>query len=135
VAVHLADARTWHPPPPILGRPYDLVATHFFLDCLSPQDVEALAGKLHRAVSPSGLWLVSDFAVPPGWFGRLVAGPLVAGLYFAFGLLTGLAIRTLPDHGPALRGAGFTLLERRRRLGGLLIAELWSAVAPGAGLQ
>jgi len=44
----------------------------------------------------------------------------------AFGLLTGLAIRNLPDHAATLRAAGFKLRERRRCLRGLLSAELWS---------
>jgi hypothetical protein len=59
-------------------------------------------------------------------YGRLVARPLIAALYRVFGLLTGLAVRTLPDHPSALRAAGFTLLERRSRLAGLLVSELWS---------
>ena len=46
--------------------------------------------KLHDAVSPSAMWIVSEFAVPSSWFGRLVARPLVWLLYRAFGLLTGL---------------------------------------------
>lgn len=133
VRVHLADARNWQTPAPILGRPYDLIATHFFLDCLSTPEVRSLAGKLGGAASPSALWVVSEFSVPAGWFGRLVARPIVASLYFSFGLLTGLAVRTLPDHVSALRDAGFTLLERRTRLGGLLVAELWSAGGPGSG--
>jgi hypothetical protein len=79
------------------------------------------------------LWVVSEFAIPPGWRGSLFAGPLVAALYGAFGLLTGLTVRSLPDHASALRQAGFTLLDRRSRLGGLLIAELWSAVPADTG--
>jgi SAM-dependent methyltransferase len=133
VRVYLADARTWQTPAPILGRPYDLIATHFFLDCLSTQEVRSLAGRLGGAVSPSALWVVSEFAVPPGWFGRFVARPVVGILYFCFGLLTGLAVHSLPDHGSALRDAGFTLLERKTRLAGLLIAELWSAGGRAVG--
>ena len=107
--------------------PYDLIVTHFFLDCLTTPEVQSLAESLHAAVSPAAVWVVSEFAVPPGWFGRLIARPLVSGLYLAFGWLTGLAVRTLPDHSQALRKAGFTLQNRRRWLAGLLIAELWSA--------
>jgi hypothetical protein len=130
VRVHLADIRNWQPPAPILGAPYDLIVTHFFLDCLTTQEIQTLAAKLRPAVSPRALWVVSDFAVPPGWLGRFIARPLVASLYFSFGLLTGLEVRTLPDHASALGHAGFILLERRTRLGGLLIAELWSANVP-----
>jgi len=42
-------------------------------------------------------------------------------------LLTGLAVRRLPNHSAALAAAGFTLLQQHPRLAGLLIAELWSA--------
>jgi len=130
VHVRLADIRTWQLPAPIAAPPYDLIATHFFLDCLTTQEVHALAAKLRPRVSDSAAWVVSEFAIPPGWAGRLIARPLLASLYFSFGLLTGLAVQALPDHQAAMRRAGFTLVERRSRLGGLLIAELWSAAAP-----
>lgn len=119
---HLADARSFLPPNP----PYDLIATHFFLDCLTTAEVRSLAATLRAAAAPGALWLVSEFAVPPTRFGRLIAAPLVHALYRAFGLLTGLSLRTLPDHRAALRQAGFTLQTHRRRLGGLLVSELWS---------
>jgi len=127
VRIHLADVRTWETPAQELDRPYDLIATHFFLDCLSTQEVRVLARRLAGVVSPSALWVVSEFAVPHGLLGWIIARPLVATLYFCFGLLTGLAVRRLPDHGSALRDAGFTLLKRKTRLGGMLAAELWSA--------
>ena len=119
---HHADARTFQPPNP----PYDLIVTHFFLDCLTTGEVQSLAATLRKAVSPSALWLVSEFAVPDGWFGRLVARPLVRCLYFAFGRLTGLTLRALPDHHAALQQSGFIIQNRRTWLGGLLVSELWS---------
>ncbi len=122
VRVHCADARTWQPANP----PYDLVATHFFLDCLTDDVVRSLADRLRGALSPSCLWVVSEFAIPEGVFGRWLARPLVWLLYRAFGLLTGLAVRNLPDHAAALRAAGCTRRERRSWLGGLLIAEIWA---------
>jgi hypothetical protein len=127
VRVYLADIRGWQPPAPIVAPPYDLIVTHFFLDCLNSEEVVSLAAKLRSAVSPGALWIVSEFAVPPGWFGRFIALPLVSTLYFSFGLLTGLEVRSLPDHAAALRQAGFRLLDHRSRLGGLLIAQRWTA--------
>jgi SAM-dependent methyltransferase len=126
VRTHTADARTWQPD----GAAYDLVATHFFLDCLTTADVSALARTIRGAVSPGALWVVSEFAVPEGWYGRLVARPVVSGLYWAFGLLTGLAVRSLPEYAVALRGANFMLERRRTLLGGLLVSELWRAESP-----
>jgi SAM-dependent methyltransferase len=134
VRVHLADIRDWEPPAPIAAPPYDLIVTHFFLDCLTTPEVKSLATRLRSAASPGALWIVSEFAVPPGWFGRLFARPLVSSLYFSFGLLTGLRVRSLPDHAAALRQAGFTMLDRRSRLGGLLVAEQWSAGLLGSAL-
>jgi len=133
VRVHLTDGRVWATSVPAPAQPYDLVATHFFLDCLTQPEVQLLAAGLRSATAHSALWIVSEFAIPPGWFGSLIARPLVSGLYLAFGWLTGLAVRSLPDHQTALREAGFTLEERRSRLGGLLIAELWASSAHNRG--
>ena len=121
VSAHCADARDWQPANP----PYDLVASHFFLDCLTTEEIRALAAKLRDAVSPSAMWIVSEFAVPRSRFGRFVARPLVWLLYRAFGLLTGLRVRGLPDHQAALRKAGFTLAQHQSWLCGLLVSEMW----------
>jgi hypothetical protein len=127
IRTHHADARSWRPAPTPENQPIDLITTHFFLDCLITSEVHSLATRLRRLESPSALWLVSEFAIPPTWFGRLVARPLVSGLYLAFAWLTGLTVRTLPDHSAALRQSGFCLQKRRTWLGGLLTSELWSS--------
>jgi hypothetical protein len=138
IHTQLADARTWQPhtgnaPDPATGlRPspaYDAIFTHFFLDCLTTEEVQSLAEGIRSAVSPSAVWVVSEFAIPPGWCGRVFARPMVWTLYRVFGLLTGLAVRSLPDHHSAFRAAGFILHNRRTWLGGLLASELWF-VAP-----
>ena len=139
VHTHCADVREWveaNAAPGAGGRAagvqpiaqaYDLIVTHFFLDCLTTAEVRALAAKLRGLVSPSAVWLVSEFAVRPNWFGRLVARPLIGFLYWAFGLLTGLAVRSLPDYRGAMAEAGFRLDEQQSALGGLLVSELWRA--------
>ena len=126
VAAHACDAREFHP----AGRCYDLIATHFFLDCLTTDEVSELARTLRRAADYDAIWLVSEFAVPETKFGRIVARPVVCGLYWAFGRLTGLRVRKLPDHARAMREAGFALASRRTWLGGLLVSELWRACCP-----
>jgi hypothetical protein len=131
VRVQATDARRWRPaatkgPSSVLCR-YDLVVSHFFLDCLTTEEIRSLARDVMATVEPGALWIVSEFAVPAGRFGRWVAAPLVAVLYCAFGLLTGLHVRRLPDHRSALKDAGFRLRQTRRWLGGLLVSELWQA--------
>jgi SAM-dependent methyltransferase len=122
----LADAREWEPGATTADLPFDLIATHFFLDCLTTEEVRSLATKLRRIASPSALWVVSEFAVPSNLFGHVVARPMVRLLYQAFAALTGLSVRTLPDHAAALREGGFCLQQQRTLLGGLLSSELWS---------
>ncbi len=123
VRTYTADARHWAPD----AQPYDMVATHFFLDCLTTDEVRELAARVRPALAQDAVWVVSEFAVPQGAYGRLVARPLIAFLYIAFGVMTGLRVRRLPDHGGAMEQAGFTLRERRIWLGGLLMAEIWTS--------
>lgn len=125
VQTHLADARRWQPEANP-SMPYDTAITHFFLDCLTTDEVHALAEKLAGSLSPGALWVVSEFAVPQGIFGRLIAAPVVAALYWAFGWLTGLQVQSLPDHRSALGDSGFALHRSRKFLGGLLVSELWA---------
>jgi ubiquinone/menaquinone biosynthesis C-methylase UbiE len=120
----LADARRPIP----LNRRFDLVVTHFFLDCLTTKEVESLAKNVCRKLEPGAVWIVSEFAIPDNLYGRLFALPLVSALYLAFGLLTGLEVRRLPRHREALQRAGFILIQERKRLFGLLVSEKWQAV-------
>lgn len=128
VCAHCADVRLWQPARP----PYDLVVTHFMLDCLTGEEVCALAERLRSAVSPSALWVVSEFVIPKNGYGQWVARPVVSGLYLGFHWLAGLAVNTLPDHPSALKGAGFELRRRRTRLSGLLASELWAVGVVGS---
>lgn len=103
---------------------YDLVVTHFFLDCLSQDEVEALAARIAPSFAPQALWLVSDFRIPSGIM-RLPARVLVRSLYFAFRILTGLRTTQLPNHAAALADAGMTCIAHHHSLAGLLTTELW----------
>lgn len=126
VRVHVADARLWEPLVPAL----DLIVTHFFLDCLTTKEVASLAKRLRVAARADAKWVVSEFAIPEGWFGWLVARPLVTALYVAFTVLTGLWVFRLPNHRKALKAAGFQLSKRRTFLHGLLVSELWTVRPP-----
>jgi SAM-dependent methyltransferase len=103
---------------------YDLIATHFFLDCLTQDELETLALRLAAYSQPGTLWLVSDFRVPSGpmhWPARV----LVRTLYLAFRVLTNLRVDHLPDHATALRAVGFSLKACHESLAGLLTSQLW----------
>jgi SAM-dependent methyltransferase len=125
ITVRCEDARRFTP-----SGEYDLVATHFFLDCLTTAEILALAARIRPHLPPGAVWIVSDFAIPRG-AGALPSRIVVSFLYLSFRLLTGLQVRRLPRHDEALRQAGLSLADRREWLGGLLFSELWRLEATG----
>jgi cyclopropane fatty-acyl-phospholipid synthase-like methyltransferase len=132
ITTEIADLRTWSPGP---AAGYDLIVSHFFLDCLTSREVDDLAQRLAGSAAPGTLWVVSDFAVPRTPFGALVAKPLVSGLYLAFRWLTGLQIRALPDHAQSLTAAGWLMRSERPWLNGLLVSQLWQRPTIPAGFS
>lgn len=122
VHIHRADALAFQ-----RSETYDLVATHFFLDCLSTEQAQTLASRIRPHLAPNAIWVVSEFAIPSGP-SALPARIIVDALYTAFRILTGLRTRVLPDYGAALARAGFTLADRRHFLGGLIVSDLWQPV-------
>jgi len=129
-----ADARTFTPP----GKDYDLVVTHFFLDCLTADETAALLDRVRPQLAPGALWLVSEFDVPAGSRLRAaLARGLITALYAAFRILTGLSVRQMPPWRALLTEAGFAPQASRAFLGGLVVSELWSyqATASLAGLS
>ena len=121
LSIHHCDALAF----PLAG-PYDLVATHFFLDCLTQADLDTLITQVASALAPGGLWLVSDFRIPTG-FMRLPALAMIRGLYFGFRVLTGLRTMKLPDHATPLTRSGLIRVAHRHSFAGMLTTELWQA--------
>ena len=109
---------------------FDLVCTHFFLDCLTQEQIGPLITRVRHRL-PHGIWAVSEFAIPDGSL-RRPAIWLIHGLYLAFGGLTGLRTRELPIYSAAMQANGFKLLCCRERLGGILRAELWETAPMGS---
>ena len=105
--------------------PFDLVTTHFFLDCFSAADLARLIPAIRARLMPGALWVVSDFRVPPSGPLRLPARVLVRLLYFAFRLFAGLRPTRLPDFASLLRQSGLAPVRIHHSLAGLLTAELW----------
>lgn len=110
------------------SQKFDLVVTHFFLDCLTTLEVELMARSIRGKLEPGAQWVISEFAVPENLYGKLFAQPLVRALYLAFGILTELKIHRLPRYHDALVQAGFELIREQKRLKGLLASEVWRAV-------
>ena len=103
---------------------YDLVVTHFFLDCFTRPELDSLIARIAPSLGPNALWLISDFRIPSGPM-RVPAKLLIRSLYLAFRILTGLRTTRLPDHATPLNKSGLTRISHQRRLAGLLTTELW----------
>ncbi len=117
VSYHHADALTI----PLPAATYDLIVTHFFLDCLDETDAASLATKLATAVQPNAHWIVSEFRDRSLW-SRVIVGVL----YVCFRVATGLRTRRLIDHHKIFARQGICLLRDETSVGGLLTSELWT---------
>lgn len=121
IRVYQADALTYQP----TGAAYDLVITHFFLDCFTTEQVRGLVENLRPHLAPDALWISSEFAIPRGP-AALPSRMVVKSLYLAFRILTGLRTRALPDHAAVFGENRLARRSRRTFLGGLLVSEQWT---------
>lgn len=103
----------------------DLIATHFFLDCLTQMELDSLTRNFSAHLRPGTLWLLSDFGQPAPRLLRPFAAIYIRTLYIAFRILTGLRVRHLPDPQTSLKNAGFECLGRRSICFGFIYAEMW----------
>jgi ubiquinone/menaquinone biosynthesis C-methylase UbiE len=119
-----ADALEYDPSD-LPEAPLDLIVTHFFLDCFNEAEIMSLLSRVNRAAQERALWVVSEFAIPQRNPARLAGKLIVHALYLAFGFLTRLRPRRLPDYGRVMRDAGWELEDRRKLLLGVLVSERW----------
>jgi SAM-dependent methyltransferase len=121
VAFYCRDARTagWTP------SSYDAIVTNFFLDCLNEQDAAGVIRRLANSLSREGIWLVSEFAIPPGGWRRLHAQIWIRAMYLFFRATTGLRTGALPPIESLMREAGMQCIERRTQRAGMIVSELW----------
>lgn len=104
---------------------YDLVVSHFFLDCFSENEIACLVERVNAAAADAAVWIISEFAVPRAPIARMLGRWIIGALYPAFQLMTGIEAGRLPDHGEMLKRGGWRLADSRERLWGLLISERW----------
>lgn len=104
---------------PLPSREYDLIVTHFFLDCFNAPDAQRVIERLSASARDDARWVVSEFR-ESGWFASVV----IRGLYLFFRIATGLRVTRLIDHRPLLEQAGFSLQQQSGTA--MLVSELWS---------
>jgi ubiquinone/menaquinone biosynthesis C-methylase UbiE len=116
-----ADALQWRPP----SNAYDLIVTHFFLDCFRAEQLREVIGKLATSARSGACWLLADFQVPRERIARWRARILLWCMYSFFRAITRLPAKELVAPDAFLVQAGFTLEQRRFSEWGLLHSDLW----------
>lgn len=117
-----ADVFDWKPE----GMLFDLIVTHFFLDCFAPGELEQIVAKLASVAAPGAAWLLADFQMPSGGLRRCRARVIHAMMYAFFRLVARLPARRLTPPDEFLKAQGFVLAERRTSEWGLLHTDLWA---------
>lgn len=114
------DILTWSPP-----DSYDLIVTHFFLDCFPREEVEQIVQKLARSAMPRAIWLITDFTIPLQRFARMHAKLLLQGMYCFFQITARITASKLVDPAPYLRARGFHCMSFALLRAGMLKADLY----------
>lgn len=117
-----ADALLWKGP----ADSFDLIVTHFFLDCFRPDQLRQVVANLARTARPQARWLLADFCIPASGPGRTRARIIHGLMYGFFRAFARLPARHLTPPESFLETANFTLLHRQVSEWGLLHSDIWA---------
>lgn len=116
-----ADILQWSP-----RNSYDLIVTHFFLDCFPRGEVKAIVDKLARAATPNAVWLLADFTTPStGTLSRVHTKFCLYMMYLFFRCAAGITTNGLVDPSPYLEANNFVPMSRQPSRAAMLKSELW----------
>jgi ubiquinone/menaquinone biosynthesis C-methylase UbiE len=110
---------------PFTRASYDLVFTHFFLDCFSASELERVITRVSEALTPEAVWVVSDFRRDRAGWRRIYTAAWLVTMYWFFAFATGLKTRRLPDYERALACAGFRKSKELMSADGLIVSQWW----------
>jgi SAM-dependent methyltransferase len=126
------DIMSWTPPAPR----YDLIVTHFVLDCFRETELVLIIMKLATAATEDATWLLADFCIPVGGFARARARVWLTLMYGFFRATAGIEATGLIDPAPFLQAHGFALTTQHQFKGAMLKSESWRRNSLGsAGCQ
>ena len=116
-----ADVLEWRAP----TAQFDLIVSHFFLDCFPADQLGRVVEKLSRAATGDAAWLLADFQVPANGPWRLRALMIHRLMYGFFRFATRLPAKSLTPPDMFLEEQGFELKKRSVTELGLLHSDLW----------
>lgn len=117
----LADLREWEEP----EEEFDLIVTHFFLDCFTEEELRKMVARLGEMAAPVANWLAADFEIAPTGLARWRSRMILGMLYGFFRVACGLKANVLVPADGDLEKAGFSKHCREIREWGLLKSEWW----------
>lgn len=116
-----ADFLKWVAP----NEGFDLIVTHFFLDCFCEDELARVVRKLGLMAASQADWLLADFEIAPTGVRRWRSRAIVAVLYKFFRIVCGLRANSLIAPDPYLVAACFSRHQRQTWEWGLLKSEWW----------
>jgi len=116
-----ANALSWRS----AEQTFDLIVTHFFLDCFPRDQLGQVVANFANAAAPEAVWLLADFQMPAGGLRRRRAQIIHAAMYAFFRAVTRLPARRLTPPDDFLKAYNFVLRERRTSEWDLLHSDLW----------
>ena len=108
-------------------KSYDLLVTHFFLDCFSGRELQAIIGKLASAAEPGAVWLLADFTIPRKRFARAHARLWLRLMYTFFRATARIAANEFVDPSPYLAEHGFLQAEEKLSRASMLRSDVYVA--------
>lgn len=111
---------------------YDLLATHFFLDCFQRDQLEGIIAKLSGAASAGAVWLLADFTIPTDPFPRWHALTWLCAMYTFFRAVTGITANRIVDPTSFLAANRFVRTKEKSFRWRMIkseayVAQAWSA--------
>lgn len=116
-----ADILQWEPP----HSEFDLIATHFFLDCFRAEQLEVIVPTIGKAATANAQWLLADFQEAHSGWKRWRSRCILAIMYTFFRAVTRLPATSLTPPDLYLMREGLVLQERMEAEWGLLKSDWW----------
>lgn len=112
---HCVDIRDWK------TSGYDLIISHFVLDCFSEKERRKIILNLIDKLTPRGRWLISDFNPEVGLWAKAVTW----GMYFFFKCTSQLPMHQLRMYAPLIEKNGMRLTHQHIKWRGFIYSNLW----------
>jgi hypothetical protein len=104
---------------------FELIVTHFFLDCFRADQLETLVPAIASVATKDAHWLLADFQQASRGWRRWRSRCILTIMYTFFRAVTRLPAASLTPPDPYLQRAGFSLRERQEYEWGLLKSDWW----------